>query len=269
MPSTDGVEIALHDLGGRGPTLVLCHATGFHGQVWAPVADALADRFSCVALDFRGHGASVVPDDLRYGWSGMADDLLATVDEVAGGDPVRCAGWSMGGAAIVLAELRRPGTVSAAWLFEPIVFPPRETDEPTPLAEGARRRREHFDSRDEAYARYEGKGPFARADPRSLRAYVDHGFVDDPAGGVVLACRGETEAQVFESSDNGAFDQLHRYQVPTVVVASGDDEGPAALAPMVATMAPGAALERMPELTHFGPLEDPDQVAASIAPAVG
>ena len=41
IASTDGVELAVHDHGGAGPTLVFCHATGLHGRVWDPVADAL------------------------------------------------------------------------------------------------------------------------------------------------------------------------------------------------------------------------------------
>ena len=37
VDSTDGVVLALHDLGVDGPPLLLCHATGFHGRVWAPL----------------------------------------------------------------------------------------------------------------------------------------------------------------------------------------------------------------------------------------
>ena len=38
VPSTDGVTLAVHDLGGDGPPLLLCHATGFHGRVWTALA---------------------------------------------------------------------------------------------------------------------------------------------------------------------------------------------------------------------------------------
>ncbi|MBA2436887.1 MAG: alpha/beta hydrolase, partial [Acidimicrobiia bacterium] len=38
VTTTDGVDIAVHDLGGRGRPLVLAHATGLHGLVWQPLA---------------------------------------------------------------------------------------------------------------------------------------------------------------------------------------------------------------------------------------
>ena len=51
VSSSDGVELAVHDLGGRGPTLLVSHATGFHGRCYLPVAAALADRFHTIAFE--------------------------------------------------------------------------------------------------------------------------------------------------------------------------------------------------------------------------
>lgn len=101
-------------------------------------------------MDFRGHGDSVVPDGITYDWPGMADDVLAVIDGLGLSTPVAAVGHSMGGCSIVLAELARPGTIAAAWLFEPILIPSGggehfAADGPNPLAESARRRREVFD----------------------------------------------------------------------------------------------------------------------------
>ena len=38
VPSTDGVRIAVHDLGGTGSALLVSHATGFHGRCYIPVS---------------------------------------------------------------------------------------------------------------------------------------------------------------------------------------------------------------------------------------
>jgi hypothetical protein len=46
--STDGVELAVHDLGGEGPVLLVSHATGFHGRCYLPLATHLATRFHSV-----------------------------------------------------------------------------------------------------------------------------------------------------------------------------------------------------------------------------
>ena len=102
--STDGVTLQLYDLGGDGPPLLLCHATGFCGQVWQPVADKLAPHFQCVALDFRAHGRSTRPVDRPLAWAGMAEDVIATVEAIAPDRPIAAVGHSMGGASLVLAE---------------------------------------------------------------------------------------------------------------------------------------------------------------------
>ncbi|MCB0965178.1 MAG: alpha/beta fold hydrolase, partial [Acidimicrobiales bacterium] len=154
VPSTDGVELELHDLGGDGPPLLVAHATGFCAGPYRPMAPILAADHHVWALDFRAHGASTRPDG-PISWRGMADDVLAVVDAIDAG-PVLGLGHSMGGACLALAELVRPGTVRAAYLFEPIIFPDEWADArgPNPLAEAARRRRASFGSRAEALARY-------------------------------------------------------------------------------------------------------------------
>ena len=63
------------------------------------------------------------------------------------------------------------------------------TGDRNPLAEGALRRRPTFASRDEAFENYSSKPPFSALDPDALRAYVDHGFADEPDGTVRLKCR--------------------------------------------------------------------------------
>jgi pimeloyl-ACP methyl ester carboxylesterase len=274
VESTDGVTVAVHDLGGSGPTLVLCHATGFHGRVWLPVAAALADRFHCLAVDFRGHGDSIIPDGLDLHWSGMGEDLLAVVDHLDLGTGLLGAGWSMGGCALTLAELGRPGLWQRAWAMEPIIFPTATEIPTTPsggsaLAEGARRRREVFDSRDHAFENYASKPPFAWCDPRALRAYVDYGFADQDDGTVILKCRGEIEGQVFEASLSGAWERLEEFAAPFTVVASGDGNAPATVAPAVVDRLPQGRLETMDDLTHFAPIQDPERVAESIAAALG
>ena len=82
IASTKGAQVALHDLGGDGPPVLLTHANGFCGQMWQPVARELGSVAHCWALDFRGHGDSVSGPDEDYHWDGMADDVLA-----AGGRP--------------------------------------------------------------------------------------------------------------------------------------------------------------------------------------
>jgi pimeloyl-ACP methyl ester carboxylesterase len=271
VPVTDGVSLAVHDHGGDAPPLVLVHANGFHARAWDPVVRRLAGRYRCIAVDLRGHGDSVLPDGAPLDWRRSGDDLLLVIEALELGQGIRAAGWSMGGAVIVLAELARPGTIGAAFLFEPILFP-RPTAEAmgeNPMAAVARRRREVFADRTVAYERFEGRGPFARCTSEGLHAYVDHAFVDLPDGTVRLKCRGETEARNFETPPVGAFEQLGGIWCRVVVGGSGDGAPPALMASAVAEAVPGGRFASFPDLTHFAPLEDPGLIAEAIVDAVG
>ena len=214
MPVTrtpDGVDIAWYDLadetgaGHGGRPVLLCHATGFHGHVWLPTAERLgAAGFHCYSFDERGHGDSGRPADGDFAWTGFATDALAVIEAAGlGGRRPLAAGWSCGGALLLLAEQRMPATFRSLYLFEPVVppiewsTPPFDMPAENPLAAGARRRREVFPTRQAAYDNYASKPPLERAAREALRAYVDFGFDDLPDGTVRLKCRGEDEAAIF------------------------------------------------------------------------
>ena len=280
VPSSDGVTLALIDFGGTGHPLLFCHPTGFHGMIWAPLAAHLADVAHGWALDFRGHGDSPPPASMDFGWQGMADDVLAVVDHIGvvddgddATDRIGAVGHSMGGTALLLAELRRPGTFSGLWLYEPIMIPRVEGMGPrsNPMAHAARRRRPHFPDRDAAYANFAAKPPLNGLDPAALRAYVDHGLRPGSGGrgGVELKCTPEVEARVFEGSvSHDAFDRLGDVQAPVTVAVGGDGGLPAQVGALVAEALPHGRLERYPELTHFGPLEDLPGIADAIRRAL-
>ena len=264
------MEVAVRDLGGSGPLLVLAHATGLHGAVWRPMAVHLADAFHCVAFDSRGHGDSGVPPDLDFDWWGLGRDALAVVDGLsAPREVVLGVGHSSGGAALLLAEQARPGTFGGLYCYEPVVVaadPPLGRDTGNWLAAGARRRRDVFSSRREAYDQYASKAPFCAWAPEGLEAYVEQGFADREDGTVELKCRPENEALVYEmASAHDGFAHMAEVRCP-VMLASGaetDALGPSIIASLAARL-PRARTEVLPGLGHFGPLEDPAAVAASV-----
>lgn len=269
--TTDGVRVAFTDLGGSGPPAVFAHATGFHGHVWRPVIRHLGDGARSIVFDERGHG-DTPPSEAGQSWHGFARDALAVVDEL-GLDRPFGVGHSAGGAALLLAELARPGTFRALWVFEPIVPPlpaggsPPFPSTANPLAEGARRRREVFDSRDAAYDNYASKPPFSALDPEALRAYVDFGFADLEDGTVRLKCRRDVEAATYEMAvQHGASSRVHEVGCPVVLASGGRTDTPfgPALMEQLAERIPQGRAEPFPELGHFGPLQEPDTIAASI-----
>jgi pimeloyl-ACP methyl ester carboxylesterase len=270
--TTDGVPVAFTDLGGAvdGPPVHFAHATGFHGHVWRPVARRLADAFHLFTFDERGHG-DTPPSEDGQSWHGFARDALAVVD-ANGLDRPFGVGHSAGGAALILAELERPGTFRALWCFEPILPGrlPEGVPMPSnanPLAVGARRRREVFPSKDAAYENYAGKPPFSVLDPEALRAYVDFGFEDLDDGTVRLKCRGEIEARTYEmAAVHGAVERIGELGCPVTFASGAHTDtpfGPEYLARLIESV-PGGRTEVFDDLGHFGPLQDPDAIAASI-----
>jgi pimeloyl-ACP methyl ester carboxylesterase len=269
VQAADGVEIALHSLGGSGETLLIVHATGFHGPAYQPLATSLAPSFLSAAIDERGHGLSGLPPDLVFDWNGFGLDVFAAADVLRDG-PLLGFGHSAGSTALVVAELARPGTFAAIYCFEPIIFPVDEPIGPVPdgpLSVAARRRREVFESRQAAFDNYRSKPPLNALDIESLRAYVDYGFEDLPDGSVRLLCRGENEAAVYAAAGTlDVYRRLGEVSCPVVLAGGADTD---AITPshleLLAERLPVSRLEVFDGMGHFGPLQDHARVARSVS----
>ena len=267
----DGLQLVVHDWGGEGDPVLLAHPTGFHGLTWAPVAARLVARGRRVwSFDFRGHGDSDRTAG-AYQWSAFADDVLLVVDHLGlRREPTLLAcGHSKGAAALLLGEARDPGTFARLWCYEPIVFPSDEELEPRhdfPLAEGARRRRSVWPSRDEAFAAYGAKPPLDVLHADALRSYVDYGLRDRNNGQVELKCTPDDEALMYAMGvANGVYGRLRQVRCPVLVVCGEHTDAiPPTLGEMIVERLPHGRLEVMPDVGHFGPMQDPDATVDSM-----
>ena len=88
----DGPTIA-YDVAGHGPLVVFVHGLTSFRQTWDPVTALLAEEFTCVRLDLRGHGAS--SRTAEYSMVSLVGDVRAVVEEVALGEPA-IVGHSLG-----------------------------------------------------------------------------------------------------------------------------------------------------------------------------
>jgi pimeloyl-ACP methyl ester carboxylesterase len=214
-----------------------------------------------------------VPDDWNVRWTAFGDDALAAARHVAievNHGPIVAAGHSMGGATLVMAALREPALFRAIVAFEPIIFPQsgfRPDDlPPNPLAAVTRRRRATFASIDEARANFASKPPMSAFRGDALDAYVVHGF-RPTNDGITLKCHPEHEARTYETGgSHETWNLLPSLALPLWVVGSPEQQyQPSAIAPRVAEQVLGARYETWNEVSHFGPMEDPDRFADFIA----
>ena len=266
VPSSRSVSVAVHDLGGEGAVLLLAHGTGFHGRALGPFARHLSG-FHAWAPDLRGHGDSSLPDDLHFAWQGFAADIAAVVDAIGEGVPIFGFGHSMGAAASLLAEARRPGTFRALYCYEPIVIPPcsdADPDHQSRFRDATRRRRRSFASLEEAFRNYSVKPPFDTFEDESLRSYVEHGFVLQNDGSIHIKMNPDHEALVYKmNSAHPTYDHLPGIGCPVAVARGRVLPGPSEWAEIVVSRLPDARLEPFDDLGHMGPFEDPRRVAAA------
>ncbi len=240
-----------------GPGTLLIHATGFCKEVWAPVVDATRGAVPIAALDQRGHGDSS-PINAPFDWWDLGRDALDVLGRLGWTSAVGV-GHSSGAAALVMAELLRPGTLRAMVLVEPIVFPgpPYVRMEENPMSAGALRRRATFPSSDAVVDSYRGRGPFAHWDERVLRAYATHGFRADGAGGWTLKCAPEQEAEFYRGATlHGVWSRLGEVEPPVLVVggAASTSHTPDFLR-LQAEQFPHASVRIVDGASHFLPME--------------
>ncbi len=227
------------------------------------------------SFDFRGHGHSDRPGDGTYAWSGFGDDVFAVAEHLGlTGDPgLLAAGHSSGTAALLLAEAASPNSFARIWAYEPISWPSGEARpilREHPMSVAARKRRDTFASPDEAYTNYASKAPLNALHPDALRAYVDGGLRERTDGTWELRCRPDDEAEMYAmSAVNGVYEALGDVHCPVRIVC-GAHTGTITpeMGRVLAERLPHGELEVMP-LGHFGPLEDPDAVAASMLAFAG
>jgi pimeloyl-ACP methyl ester carboxylesterase len=77
---TDGATIYVR-VGGKGPAVVMLHGFGDTGDMWAPLAAALAKDYTVIVPDLRGMGLSSYPDT-GYDKKTQARDIARVMDKL-------------------------------------------------------------------------------------------------------------------------------------------------------------------------------------------
>lgn len=276
----DGVDLAFFEWNaearGKGPSLLLAHATGFHARCWDPVVERLGG-LHVVATDARGHGRSGKPEITD--WTAFGLDLAAVIRHL-GLERLVGVGHSMGGHALVDAAAACPDAFRQLLLIDPVIAPPETYDQSAwvPLPEGTvhptAKRKNHFDSPEAMIERFRDRSPFSLFTPDALAAYCRHGLLPAPDGdGFVLACPPISEASVYMTArtNAGVFESVRSVRTPVRILRARRADRLDMMDFTTSPTWPGLADafadgqdEYLPELTHFIPMQDPDLTAARI-----
>ncbi|MCT1459616.1 alpha/beta hydrolase [Aestuariimicrobium sp. p3-SID1156] len=111
-----GVSIAVTDLGGDGPVVVLLHGLAGSSRELLTTAHALRG-YRVLLVDQRGHGASTrLPDDLSR--DAFVGDVVTTMEELMPGRRATLVGHSMGAHTAFLTAAARPDLIEGLVMLE-------------------------------------------------------------------------------------------------------------------------------------------------------
>lgn len=119
-------SIAVTDLGGDGPTLIVLHGLAGSSREMLPTARALSEDFRVLLMDQRGHGSSTRrPADLSR--EAFVGDVVHVLEQHAPGRRCILVGQSMGAHTAFLTAAARPDLVEGLVMLEGHV---RGSDDP-------------------------------------------------------------------------------------------------------------------------------------------
>jgi pimeloyl-ACP methyl ester carboxylesterase len=260
----NGVRLHCLDWGGNGDPIVVLHATGFLGRIYAPIASALTRIGHVYSYDQRGHGDSAPAPDGQYDWRHTMDDLAGFITAM-GFRGVRAFGHSAGATAIGSLACERPDLISRAVLAEPVVFESPTAPElgwRNPFIERTLKRRRVFDSVEAMFQSFDNKPPYNTWDKGMLRDYCEFGTRVNGEGKRELKCTPEIEARFYDTSrDFDGLGRIVRAPVPLLVLfgARGDSLG-VTLSDTIASKLPKGRVINVADTGHFMPMEKPSEI---------
>lgn len=263
MLQVDGAHLHFSDTGSpaqdpHAATIVFGHGLLFSGWMFTDQIAALSDRYRCVAIDWRGQGATPPTRD-GYDMDTLAGDAAAIIRSLGVG-AVHYVGLSMGGFVGMRLAARNPELISSLTLLDTSADP----EEPAAAVQ---------DKLLALLFRAAGLGPVRRpvaklmfgpaflADPRS------QAVIDDWVGQLARLDRAGVRRAVLGVANRAAVtDELGKITAPTLVVVGEQDKPtPIAKARRIQAGIAGSRLEIVPDCGHSSTIEQPHALTTLIS----
>jgi pimeloyl-ACP methyl ester carboxylesterase len=246
--SSDRLNI-YYNVQGQGPWVTLVHGIGASLESWDPIADALAQHFTVVRADLRGHGASSTMTRCSL------DDFISDVDNLLNAlkiEKTHLVGFSLGGLISQRYAIERAARLDRLVLVSSVA---ERTDEER---ERVLKRADQIDREGIAAVVTAAEDrwftpKFKAANPERVAARLKQLVANDHLS-YAAAYR------VFAEADRGM--QFDRITAPTLVMTGENDPGSSPrMSRLLHDRIRGSELHILPELRHSVLLEAPDMIA--------
>ena len=258
------------------PLLHLAPANGFPPLTYLPLLRNLGG-YRSLSLPPRALWGDQEPPRHYRDWNADADDLLAGFAAHDLGEAI-AVGHSLGGVISLLALLRAPERFKALVVLDPPILLPFLLEmikqawdggyvDQIPMVISANRRRQAFDSREDAFARFRGKRVFADWSDEALWLYVEQAIAPGADGGFGLAWRVDWEAHYFATVYLKIWEDLPRLRgLAPILFIRGDDSDTFSREAYhrVRSILPAADFHLMLGQGHLFPLAAPEATAGLI-----
>jgi pimeloyl-ACP methyl ester carboxylesterase len=229
----DGARIWYSAFGAGAPVLLLHGGPGHSGNWGHQVSPLIANGYRAVVIDSRGHGRST-RDGRPYSYELMASDVLSVMNALHF-DRAALVGWSDGACTALIFAAKYPERVAGVFFFACNMDPTGVRPfEPTPAL-------------NRCFSRHTGDYKQLSATPEQFKQFVED---------VGLMQRTQPD---YSEQD------LAKISVPVRIVQSEKDEFiKREHAEYLARTIPGAALILLNGVSHFAPLQRPQQFNAAM-----
>ena len=225
----DGARIWYATFGSGAPVILLHGGLGHSGNWGYQVPMLVGSGYRAVLVDSRGHGRST-RDPRPFTYELMASDVLAVMDALHL-EQAAIAGWSDGACIALVLAMQAPARIAGVFFFGCNMDPSgtKEIAQPDPVL-------------DRCFGRHARDYAELSATPDQFKAFAD--AVD----------------QMMKTEPNYSARDLAEIPVPVAIVQSEHDEFiKPEHAEYLARSIPGSELILLPGVSHFAPLQRPEQ----------
>ncbi|MGE8653603.1 MAG: alpha/beta fold hydrolase [Acinetobacter gandensis] len=256
------------------PLIHFAHANGVPSKVYQKLFDLLSDEYDVIYVPLLG-------PDKRYPidnhWYSLTQQVIDSIVRQSQGRKVIGLGHSLGSVLTFQAALQRPELFEQILMIDPPMIMGKEAlalhiakilklkmvDAMSP-AGLSKRRRDHWESREQAAELLRPKGFYKNFDEDCFQAYIDYALMDDlERGGVELTISRDDEVQIFRTNPSLWWLPQAKPKIPVQLLIA--EQGPflPRKFPQMVEKKFGAPF-KVVSGSHMFPLEKPDETVEII-----